>query len=146
MELSKLLLIILINITVLLLMQRFHYRSMENRLKQLKQELSEMEDMVAAIIEEFESVAKKTKGNNETATGEVSLEFSEIAKKQSAVTEAVQSEPVDQVEPIDSKTEFSGRKQILELSSQGMTADEIARTMGVGRGEVNLVLGMHQRS
>lgn len=146
MELSKLLLIILINITVLLLMQRFHYRSMENRLKQLKQELSEMEDMVAAIIEEFESVAKKTKGNNETSTGEVSLEFSEIAKKQSAVTEAVQSEPVDQVEPIDSKTEFSGRKQILELSSQGMTADEIARTMGVGRGEVNLVLGMHQRS
>lgn len=150
-----------LNIFIVMVMQHFHGRNLELRLKRVTQEIQELENLVAAMIEELEEAA----GVEETSvkepetmslpllTQEPEMTVSPVTVyepkadvKQVAVPVRLQDETgsiqaEEQSQSIDDK-----RRQVLTLRSQGMDVADIARKMGIGRGEVNLILGLYQRS
>jgi hypothetical protein len=207
----EILLILAVNFSVILILYYFQKRLVEKSLRHLKDEVQELEDLVAAIIEEFEDIAgsgengtqtvKTASGNQEpglvyptvddfldnlddsdfteriqerTFNGNRLLEVSLAKnvdpanqKKVEPVTELNHDElgmPDSDRQPDDSAPDnFQGgaksdtlmnetlindpkHRQIIDLWQQGIIIEEIARQLGTGRGEIQLVLGIYRRS
>jgi hypothetical protein len=131
-------LILMINAGLVFFMQRFQNRTLDRKIKILKNEVQELEDLVAAIIEEFEDVAGSLEPVEQTARV---IEASPI------------TEPAQNVRAESPKTSVfetgspeSKHQRILDLSRQGLPVEEIAKELGIGQGEVSLILGLYQRS
>ncbi|HOP75161.1 MAG TPA: hypothetical protein PLC07_08945 [Bacillota bacterium] len=158
------------NILIVMVMQHFHGRNLERRLKRVSQEIRELEDLVAAIIEEFEEVAGLDEASNEElgmANQPMQVQESKATYQPMIIQEpenidrpVVVNDPAMAFQPVDSlqdvavsaQAEENGqsvddkRQQVLALHSQGMEVADIARKMGIGVGEVKLILGLYQRS
>jgi hypothetical protein len=208
----EILLILVVNFIVIFILFGFQKRLVEKNLRHLKDEVQELEDLVAAIIEEFEEVAglsenpttrtiKTTSGKQEPnsvyPTADDFLEnlddndFTEMIRKSafngnrlSEVSHTKNFDPANQkkVEPAaeinhnELETPDNDRqpdnsppdnvqegaksdtimneefindpkhRQIIDLWRQGTTIEEIARQLGTGRGEIQLILGIYRRS
>lgn len=138
-------------------------RIMERRLRHLKSEVQELEDLVAAIIEEFEEVAAL----NEKQSGLESEIIGTPEKEQdlrdidfnghlaailadSSVEPPVEASPSIKLKDGESPDRGSHptdprHRRMVELWKNGIPVEEIARQLGTGRGEVQLVLGLHQK-
>lgn len=161
------------NILIVMVMQHFHSRNLERRLKRVSQEIRELEDLVAAIIEEFEEVAGMQDTSKEEA--EMNIEPVIVQEPEMNAQPVIRQEPevLEQpvmaeeremlvqpfisperpqnkvspvragvsAQPVDAK-----HQQVITLRNQGMDVADIARKLGIGRGEVNLILGLYQRS
>lgn len=169
------------NVGTIFLMHRWQNRALERKLRQVRQEIEEMEDLVSAIIAEFEEAAVLNRipaVSEQTGMGADVVEdgllvadspeisepqpepvFSDVALMESpeleteeveavAVVESKEASPPLPAEPETVKILALAPKyqQILELHHQGAEVEEIAKQLAVGRGEVQLILGLYQRS
>lgn len=232
MHAGEIFLIIILNCILIFILYLFQKRLIEKNIKNLKNEIRELEDLVAAIIEEFEDIAENpgnkdkpvenhgqfeefagmspqelklnypTVGdfldnmeenelqemvrveaprvpfneenpmrepvniNTESLTEndeEVGETGEEVGKSQTLTTNSNESEAGEpgivsieespggsvskpgtglQLESINDPR----HRRILELREQGITIEDIARQLGTGRGEIQLVLGLYRRS
>jgi DNA-binding NarL/FixJ family response regulator len=174
--------VIALNCFIIFLLYKFQQKSLEKRMKHLKNEIQELEDLVAAIIEEFQEIAQVTEAQAEDAknailqstsiiesdestpkqqtthlyneTDQVGIQDrSEIPAFQNVIPEA-STDSTNEAEV--AKPSLPGRnvrsvknerhQRILELWEQGISIEEIAKKLGTGRGEVQLILGIYRRS
>ncbi len=208
----EILLILIMNFIVIAILYYIQKRLVEKSLRHLKVEVQELEDLVAAIIEEFEEIAGSiedgTQINNEPASesqapglvyptvddfldklgdGDFSEKIQEGIFNENYLPEAnfnqntAPDRPkrvVSEIEPNHNKPETSDNhrqpdgplpgvlkedaksdalvneelindpkhRQIINLWRQGTTIEEIARRLEIGRGEIQLVLGIYKRS
>lgn len=228
MHAGELFLILIFNGILIFTLYFYQKRLIEKNIRNLKKEIHELEDLVAAIIEEFEDIANpenKDKVNenskqfeeftgmspqelrlNYPTVGDLldNMEENELSQKvtvmeapgdhnkeymvqnmsagsltdndeeigetggdleksqiQTPITTDIEEvEPaIDSIEesqhvlvskpdtgiPINSISDPRHRR-ILELRQQGITVEDIARQLGTGRGEIQLVLGLYRRS
>ena len=187
MHVQEFFLILGINCAVIFLLHLMQKRAIEQRLKHLKKDVQDLEDLVAAIIEEFEEVAELTTSNKQTeplltpgldeqhiseplhSLDPAVVPLTEIKNEQDEETELVttdtsitdptlyfddlikaeQPECICPPDPPVVKTPVfrdPKQRQILELWQQGVAIEEIARQLGTGRGEIQLILGIYKRS
>ncbi|HBF36665.1 MAG TPA: hypothetical protein DDW50_05025 [Firmicutes bacterium] len=175
--------VIALNCFIIFLLYKFQQKSLEKRMKHLKNEIQDLEDLVAAIIEEFQEIAQATdaKANavknailestpiiesDGPVTGEQVTDFNETNEinipainpdifDPQPVNYDVPKDPINEKEVVNHQTLFgkSARpvtdirhQHILELWDQGLSIEEIAKNLGTGRGEVQLILGIYRRS
>ena len=234
MHAGEIFLIILFNCILIFILFYYQKRLIEKNIKNLKKEIHELEDLVAAIIEEFEDIAETNRGQDEPVefSGQLSefagmtpqelklnyptvgdfldnMEGNEFGEMVQAVedpkapfndenpaqkpvnisddslteNDVEANEPKDEFleskklitdtheiakeEPEDVNSGETGsitrgskaepeirlesindprHRRILELRQQGITIEDIARQLGTGRGEIQLVLGLYRRS
>lgn len=141
MHFIEILFILMLNAVLLLVMHRFQNYSLDRKIKLLKNEIQELEDLVTAIIEEFEDVVTTT---DTDSTDEHPLRLEEQASSVEPARPSMEAAP----ETLNVKnTSVDPRHQpIIELSRRGLTVEEIAKELKIGRGEVSLVLEVYQRS
>ena len=137
-------------------------RVMNRQLRNLKSEILELEDLVAAILEEFEEVAASLETTpspsrpeqigpaNDGAKGftdDLSLPetLSEKHPEMMGQFSGVTGEPKETPAVLRSQTADLRHVKILELWNHGIPVEEIARQLGTGRGEVQLVLGIYHK-
>lgn len=135
MDFPLLLLTVFVNMVLLLIMQKLHYRSLEAKYRRLSQEIEALEDLVSSIIEEFEEAVSTTRT-------EVGIAESRIIshQNQQQLELAAGSDRKTVSPPINWR-----QQQIVELNARGMSAADIARKLNMGLGEVNLILGLNKR-
>lgn len=138
MHFLEIVLILMVNTGLILIMQRFQNRELDQKIKVLKNDVQELEDLVTAIIEEFEEVAGtleyKEKTDNEVTTS--------LPDASPQTNEA----PSLEQPAVETGTTESRHQCILDLSCRGLSVEEIAKELGIGRGEVSLILGLYKRS
>lgn len=156
-----------INCLIIYFLHVLHKRSITKTIQHLRKEVNELENLVAAIIEEFEDVADKVLQTEpekpvEKATdppafkGEELVRDEELVRKEELV-KVVSNEPLPEIlekkEPPETLPMFQPQEiidpkhqRIFQLWKDGLAIEEIARQLGTGRGEVQLVLGIYKRS
>ncbi len=148
--------IILMNLFCLIGGYFLQKRALENRVKSLKKQIAELENLVAAIIEEFENVAG-IRPENELAPVEnlpsvlnlsravFSEDLSEMAQSVTDEPFPSESEPFAEAISVQPETEAPKtnedyRQKIYRLWQSGETVADIAKQLGTGQGEVELAL------
>lgn len=116
----------------------------EKRIKLLRQEVVDLEDLVAAIIAEFKEVAQITpvQANLNDDFFETKIDL----KKSIQVPPIQGSSDVSVDAEGSSKINNPKRQNILALSQRGLAVEEIAKQIGTGLGEVKLVLGIYGKN
>lgn len=183
MQAGEAIFVIALNCIIIFTLYRLQQKSLEKRIKHLKKEIQDLEDLVAAIIEEFEEIAAATDAktnevkkaildsatiiesgiSNEiitdlyeenTEVGNDKL-ISGVQNISPAVNPTVKA--YDSADPgagiesvltnkISRPVSDSKHQRILDLWEQGVSIEEIAKNLGTGRGEVQLILGIYRRS
>lgn len=183
MQVGEVIFVIALNCIIIFFLYTIQQKSLEKRIKHLKKEVQDLEDLVAAIIEEFEEIAEATESKftenqhaisesavidatSETLSeitnnfeAEITKEVNEVmnteenlASDKNVILEvALVNESEVQVVPFQSTQYFRPvndpkHQRILDLWEQGVSVEEIARHLGTGRGEVQLILGIYRRS
>jgi len=174
---GELFITISINCLVIYFLHVFHKRSIANTLQHLRKEVNELENLVAAIIEEFEDVAERVWPNEPEKPLETSIQPGTVeAESVPVLNEPCADFPkLTEAAPLDTKqanqsespknldAEENGapetlpifqpqeiidpkHQRIMKLWKEGLAVEEIAKQLGTGRGEVQLVLGIYKRS
>ena len=174
---AALLITIFINCLIIYILHVFHRRSIATTVKNLRKEVNELENLVVAIIEEFEEVADEVwrakpekpplKSSSppdneplepEKLNEEESLEVfaEEPIVETTETTGSTTEKPLERLpeeKPSESIPTFRSpefidpkRQRVFELWNNGLMAEEIAKQMGIGQGEVQLILGIYKRS
>ena len=146
-----------INCLIIYFLHVLHKRSIAKTIQHLRKEVNELENLVAAIIEEFEDVADRVLQTEPEKPVEKAIE--PPALKEEKLVQVVSSEPLPEIFesrkneqsetlPIFQHQEITDPKhqRIFQLWKDGLAIEEIARQLGTGRGEVQLVLGIYKRS
>lgn len=174
---GELLLTISINCLVIYILHVLHKRSIAKTLQHLRKEVNELENLVAAIIEEFEEVAERVwpddaevppvdssvqpqadeeKTDKADSLGYIGL--ADIIEEEPWVVESAESGSLEILKAKESETPENGEiyqpqelidprhQKIMQLWKEGLAVEEIAKQLGTGRGEVQLVLGIYKRS
>lgn len=175
---GEILLSLLINCFVIYILHILHKRSISKTIENVRKEVYELENLVSAIIEEFEEVADEVlkneieKANDRSVTdkGEIGKPVKkpiELAKEKAVETEEQKEEKTldsdfDKLSSDYSEINFEGtpetipmfqpheivdprHNRILQLWKDGLAIEEIAKQLGTGRGEVQLILGIYKR-
>jgi hypothetical protein len=175
---GEILISLCINCFVIYILHVLHKRSISKTIENVRKEIYELENLVAAIIEEFEEVADGIlqtdikKINDQTVKNEARIEEivekpNELTAEDSRETEGLREEEseeqgsnepfpdspeIDQEETSDTIPIFQPHeiidprhKRILKLWEDGLAIEEIAKQLGIGRGEVQLILGIYKR-
>ncbi len=181
MQVGEVLFIIALNCIIIAVLYLWQRNSIEKRIKHLKNEVQDLEDLVAAIIEEFEEIAEATDAKIsevQNRSSAVNLTESSVAllktgaelpsdypseiiseEKQSEVsqviedTQSIQDSESITDEPSEPRTKTESQRpvsdpkhqRILDLWQEGIAIEEIAKELGTGRGEVQLILGIYRR-
>lgn len=171
---AALLITIFINCLIIYILHVFHRRSIATTVKNLRKEVNELENLVVAIIEEFEEVADEVWRDK---TEKPPLKLSSQSHKKPLEPEELKEEEPLEVFPEELTVETTGsttgkssarlpeekpiesiptlrtqefidpkRQRVFELWNNGLMAEEIAKQMGIGQGEVQLILGIYKRS
>jgi DNA-binding NarL/FixJ family response regulator len=183
-QVGEVLFVIALNCIVIFTLYRLQQKSLEKRIKHLKKEIQDLEDLVAAIIEEFEEIAEATdvkatdiknailesatiiesNQDSKEATADYYNQNAEVSDRETVleapnlpdtsiptITPYLASESELEVESVPASKNSRPvndprHQQILDLWEQGVSIGEIARKLGTGRGEVQLILGIYRRS
>ncbi|GAE29272.1 DUF6115 domain-containing protein [Halalkalibacter hemicellulosilyticus] len=135
---------------IMILLQRIrHVQSQPDRMNQLQ---SELEDILVAYTtemkEENERLLEKIQRNNHQAT--MSLEEKQLTKasNDSIKLEEKEEEDSPYIPPINISEQETYEKsytvKVLELAQSGLTSEQIAKKLKMGKGEVELILKFHQ--
>lgn len=163
MHAGEILLVIGLNCIILAGFLYLQGRVVERRLRNLKNEILELEDLVAAILEEFEEVAASLETQPPNSPERVQTPHLAAEPPPDPLTapemrDSLETPPAES--PLFSEPEFeqkaihhpncfqaadSRHVQILELWKNGIPIEEIARQLGTGKGEVRLVLGIYHK-
>lgn len=202
MQVGEFFFILILNSIIIGTLYLIQKKSLEKHIKRLKNEVQNLEDLVAAIIEEFEEIAEINESEALSAENDTDATSSPAL---SVATNAYQVEPDDGkndliltndsnhsnrlndfdkvfLEEINEINHFSEvqlemdlpmepttkdivehpkisegqinlrtandpkHQRVLDLWSQGISIEEIARELGTGRGEIRLILGIYKRS
>lgn len=175
---GEILISLVINCLVIYILHILHKRSISKTIENVRKEVYELENLVSAIIEEFEEVADGVlkfeieQSDDRPVIDKGKIEKSieepiETAKEKLTVTEEQkkgESLDADFDKPSSdySKINFEGtpetipmfqpheimdprHNRILQLWKDGLAIEEIAKQLGTGRGEVQLILGIYKR-
>ena len=146
-----------INCLIIYLLHVLHKRSIAKTVRHLRKEVNELENLVAAIIEEFEEVADRVWQSESQSQKQIDKAKTappipiENTTQQPFLTEPEPSEQNDEsleTPSVIQTLQFSDPKhqRIFQLWQQGLAIEEIAKQLGTGRGEVQLILGIYKRS
>jgi hypothetical protein len=134
---------IIFNIALVLGINHFQNRVMKVRIRRMKQEIQELEDLVVAIVTEIEDAVGESSVVPSAESPEMEIPTPSITSSDSKTQS---SSPENR--RVFSETEATNPKhrQILDLWRQGMEMSQIARELGIGQGEIRLILGLYKRS
>jgi hypothetical protein len=141
-------------------------RALEKRVKHLKKQVEELENLVAAMIEEFETVAgidpeslEPVEEEHSTSAQpfEASGEMESLLPNPSAASLALEIDRAEELQPdqtgvtgvdADKPGDFPGdyRQRIYQLWQAGESVAHIAKQLNTGQGEVELALKFYKRS
>ncbi|MFF0825867.1 DUF6115 domain-containing protein [Brevibacillus sp. NPDC003359] len=117
-------------------------KSVQRLQKQLKQETNllaaEWQEMRADLLEDITSLRKRLDNMEEQ------WEKSD-SHKQEAPKENNRIEPAPQVQEVDMLALRERYRRAFELSKEGLSRDEIAKRLGAGRGEMDLIFSLADR-
>ncbi|PSK07497.1 DUF6115 domain-containing protein [Brevibacillus porteri] len=117
-------------------------KSVQRLQKQVKQEThllsAEWQEMRADLLEDIASLRKRLDIMEEE------WQKSE-SHKQEAPNDTDRIEPAPQVQEVDMLALRERYRRAFELSKEGLSRDEIAKRLGAGRGEIDLVFSLADR-
>lgn len=117
-------------------------KSVQRLQKQVKQETNllaaEWQEMRADLLEDIASLRKRLDNMEEQ------WQKSETPK-QEAPKEMNRIEPAPQVQEVDMLALRERYRRAFELSKEGLSRDEIAKRLGAGRGEIDLIFSLADR-
>ncbi len=153
MKAGQFLILILLNSGLIFLLYYVQKRLLENRIRHLTKQVDDLENLVAAIMEEFEAVIDE----KVAANSDFEIKMGDPVAESQLADSGMNPTPVDSLEPTDNfykvlneseKVDFTNdsREQIYELWNNGLTVEAIAKQLRTGQGEVQLAIKMHKRS
>lgn len=167
-----------INCLIIYILHVLHKRSISNTIQNVRKEVYELENLVVAIIEEFEEVADGILQTDSEKSGDRSVENKkkiekpvenpiELPAENSVAAEILRKDESEEPDSSESFPDYPAlghegtpeaipmfqphekvdprHNRILQLWKDGLAIEEIAKQLGTGRGEVQLVLGIHKR-
>ncbi|MCC8436883.1 RNA polymerase subunit sigma-70 [Brevibacillus sp. M2.1A] len=118
-------------------------KSVQRLQKQVKQETNllaaEWQEMRADLLEDIASLRKRLDYMEEQ------WQTSESHNKQEAPKDTHRIEPAPQVQEVDMLALRERYRRAFELSKEGLSRDEIAKRLGAGRGEIDLIFSLADR-
>lgn len=175
---GEILLSLLVNCFVIYILHMLHKRSISKTIENVRKEVYELENLVSAIIEEFEEVADGVLKTEIEKPDDRSVIFKEeieklveepieLAKENLAEAEAQKEDELVDFDLDESSSDYvkinhegtletipmfqpheildPRHNRILQLWKDGLAIEEIAKQLGTGRGEVQLILGIYKR-
>ncbi len=166
MQLKEILILIVTNMMILGVFLIFQKRLLKKQINNLKKEISELENLVSAIIEEFEEVIEKSKVERvkeeepvEKPAKEVDNSYLKLeidntndnnyVPEEDSEPAVVEEGPLKQQLSSEANREVFGndkQKRIIQLAKEGHAVEVIAKTLNLGCGEVRLVLDIYQKN
>ncbi|MFS0553077.1 RNA polymerase subunit sigma-70 [Brevibacillus sp. 179-C8.2 HS] len=120
-------------------------KNMQRLQKQWKQETnllaSEWQEMRADLLQDIASLHKRLDNMDQQLK-------QSISHKQDAPKNTDVIEPASQVQDVDMLALRERYRRVFELSKEGLSPDEIAKRLGAGRGEIDLIFSLadkHER-
>ncbi|GEC88081.1 RNA polymerase subunit sigma-70 [Brevibacillus brevis] len=117
-------------------------KSVQRLQKQVKQETNllaaEWQEMRADLLEDIASLRKRLDNMEEQ------WQKSE-SHKQEASKDTNRIEPTPQVQELDMLALRERYRRAFELNKEGLSRDEIAKRLGAGRGEIDLIFSLADR-
>ncbi|WP_412914633.1 DUF6115 domain-containing protein [Brevibacillus sp. 179-C 1.1 NHS] len=120
-------------------------KNMQRLQKQWKQETnllaSEWQEMRADLLQDIASLHKRLDNMDQQLK-------QSISHKQHAPKNTDVIEPASQVQDVDMLALRERYRRVFELSKEGLSPDEIAKRLGAGRGEIDLIFSLadkHER-
>ncbi len=145
--------IVIVNLLLGWVMLKLYHRSLEKKLAAFNQQLQEMEEIVAAVMEEIEIL---TEGTGESETEMVEIQEEDEADSapvpfQSRLPAGFTEERFGQDKyylPDEPPLENPGntKRTVYQLWEEGLPVEEIARRLGTGLNEVQLAIKFGKRS
>jgi uncharacterized protein YjcR len=136
---------IIFNIALVLGINHLQNRAVKARIRRMKQEIQELEDLVVAIVTEIEDAVGESTVAPDAALPEITAQ----SKDWSSFDEQTPSSPPEnenRIVFIETEVVNPKHRQILDLWRQGMEMSQIARELRIGQGEIRLILGLYKRS
>jgi DNA-binding NarL/FixJ family response regulator len=134
---------IIFNITLVLGINHFQNRAVKARIRRMKQEIQELEDLVVAIVAEIEDAVGEGTAAPDAALPEITAQ----SKERSSFDDSTPSNPpANRRVFLETEVVNPKHRQILDLWQQGMEMPQIARKLRIGQGEIRLILGLYKRS
>lgn len=127
------------------------FRAQKKILDKKKKELDEMVMSATDMVHELNNVSDYVVTTINEKKQEVEDTFSEIESRLEECRilfegKNVKSETTVCLNEIaEAKSKHAKKKEIDELFNNGVDVDEIAKKLGVGKGEVQLIIGMQER-
>lgn len=119
-------------------------------LEKKKKELDELIYSATDMVHELNNVSDYVVTTVDQKSVELKVVMSEIDKKIAECREIFDAKPNKVVElkvkTNESKKAASKREEINKLSTSGIDAGDIAKMLGLGKGEVELILGMKEKT
>nr|WP_244297163.1 RNA polymerase subunit sigma-70 [Brevibacillus antibioticus] len=117
-------------------------KSVQRLQKQVKQETNllaaEWQEMRADLLEDIDSLRKRLDNMEEQWEKSAS-------QKQEAPKDTNRIEPAPKVQEADMLVLRERYRRAFELSKEGLSRDEIAKRLGAGRGEIDLIFSLADR-
>ncbi|MGF9907405.1 RNA polymerase subunit sigma-70 [Brevibacillus porteri] len=117
-------------------------KSVQRLQKQVKQETNllaaEWQEMRADLLEDITSLRKRLDDMEERW-------HKSENQKQEAPKDTSRIEPAPQVQEVDMLALRERYRRAFELSKEGLSRDEIAKRLGAGRGEIDLIFSLADR-
>ncbi|HEY8464772.1 MAG TPA: helix-turn-helix domain-containing protein [Bacillota bacterium] len=144
---EKYLFFLLFNLAIISGLYYLQVHKFDHHLRRIKQEMQEMEDLVVAIIEEFEATVVTPQREPEPDQFEVTGKPSSTNSQSLTADDNVFSNRQPGTYRLAPASIISDPKnqKVIELAKEGRTIAEIAEELAIGPGKVRLIIDLYQK-
>ena len=115
-----------------------------------EERVGELKDSVSQLLIELEKGAARMVRDMERRKTELEALTRAVMERETMLEEELQASPRPRSKPgrvVESSAKTApARRKILQLHSQGRSIDQIAQTLNMGKGEVDLIIGLYNAS
>ncbi|MBO5354325.1 MAG: hypothetical protein J6J42_00985 [Lachnospiraceae bacterium] len=115
----------------------------EDDIKQMVHQFDHEKQQMAEVVEDVIKLTKQIQETSQKAAEEVKPAAKPVEHKPVELKKVTENQEDGQMEFVEMLPADRQKKEILDLYKQGMTVRDISKTLGIGQGEVQLIIGLY---
>ncbi len=115
----------------------------EDDIKQMVHQFDHEKQQMAEVVEDVIKLTKQIQETSQKAAEEAKPEVKPEEHKPVELKKVTENQDDGQMEFVEMLPADRQKKEILDLYKQGMTVRDISKTLGIGQGEVQLIIGLY---
>lgn len=115
----------------------------EDDIKQMVHQFDHEKQQMAEVVEDVIKLTQQIQASSQKAAEEAKPEVKQEVPRATELKKVTENLDDGQMEFVEMLPADRQKKEVLNLYKQGMDVREISRTLGIGQGEVQLIIGLY---